>query len=78
MRGSLLVGPNGQLCVLVRHRNRTGAIREKADRTETKGANMACIKRTKYGYRADWRDKKGDRYRKTFELKQDARASWLA
>jgi len=33
---------------------------------------MACIKRTKYGYRADWRDKQGNRYRQTFELKKDA------
>jgi len=33
---------------------------------------MACIKRTKYGYRADWRDKQGNRYRKTFDLKKDA------
>ncbi len=33
---------------------------------------MACIKRTQYGYRVDWRDKQGNRYRKTFELKKDA------
>jgi integrase len=33
---------------------------------------MACIKKTTYGYRADWRDKQGNRYRKTFELKKDA------
>ncbi len=33
---------------------------------------MACIKKTQYGYRADWRDKDGNRYRKTFELKKDA------
>ncbi len=33
---------------------------------------MACIKRTQYGYRVDWRDKQGNRYRKTFELKKEA------
>ncbi len=33
---------------------------------------MACVKRTQYGYRIDWRDKQGNRYRKTFELKKDA------
>ena len=33
---------------------------------------MANIRKTKYGYRADWRDPAGHRYRKTFELKKDA------
>lgn len=33
---------------------------------------MAYIKRTRYGYRADWRDKQGNRYRKTVALKKDA------
>jgi integrase len=33
---------------------------------------MACVKHTQYGYRVDWRDKQGNRYRKTFELKKDA------
>lgn len=33
---------------------------------------MACIKKTAYGYRCDWRDKQGNRYRRTFDLKKDA------
>lgn len=33
---------------------------------------MACVKRTQYGYRVDWRDKEGNRYRRTFEVKKDA------
>jgi len=36
-----------------------------------------AIKRTKYGYRADWRDKQGNRYRKTFE-RQKAAIDFLA
>jgi integrase len=34
---------------------------------------MACVRKLDDGtYRADWRDGKGNRYRKTFELKKDA------
>jgi integrase len=33
---------------------------------------MACVKKRGGGYRVDWRDKKGNRYRKTFTLKKDA------
>lgn len=33
---------------------------------------MACVKKRGDGYRVDWRDAKGNRYRKTFELKKDA------
>lgn len=33
---------------------------------------MACVKKVEGGFRVDWRDKKGNRYRKTFELKKDA------
>lgn len=33
---------------------------------------MACVKKVDGGFRVDWRDKKGNRYRKTFELKKDA------
>ncbi len=33
---------------------------------------MACVKKRGNGYRVDWRDKQGNRYRKTFELKKDA------
>ncbi len=33
---------------------------------------MACVKKVKAGYRVDWRDKKGNRYRRTFALKKDA------
>jgi integrase len=33
---------------------------------------MACVKKTPYGYRVDWRDKTGNRYRKTFERQKDA------
>jgi len=33
---------------------------------------MACIKRTQSGYRVDWRDREGNRYRRTFERHKDA------
>ncbi len=33
---------------------------------------MGCIKKTKNGYRVDWRDKEGNRYRKTFALQKEA------
>jgi integrase len=33
---------------------------------------MACIKKTNTGYRVDWRDKQGNRYRKTFERQKGA------
>jgi integrase len=33
---------------------------------------MACVKKIGDRYRADWRDKKGNRYRKMFDLKKDA------
>jgi integrase len=33
---------------------------------------MACIKKTGTGYRVDWRDKQGNRYRKTFERQKGA------
>ncbi len=33
---------------------------------------MACTKKRGDAYRVDWRDKKGNRYRKTFALKKDA------
>lgn len=33
---------------------------------------MACVKKRGNGYRVDWRDRKGNRYRKTFELKKEA------
>ena len=31
---------------------------------------MACVKKRGDGYRVDWRNKKGNRYRKTFTLKK--------
>jgi integrase len=33
---------------------------------------MGCIRKKGETYRVDWRDKKGNRYRQTFELKKDA------
>lgn len=33
---------------------------------------MACVRKRGDGYRVDWRDKDGNRYRKTFTLKKDA------
>jgi hypothetical protein len=33
---------------------------------------MACVKKRGDGYRVDWRNKKGNRYRKTFTLKKEA------
>ncbi len=32
---------------------------------------MANVRKRGDGYRVDWRDKKGNRYRKTFALKKD-------
>lgn len=31
-----------------------------------------AVKRTQYGYRADWRDRQGNRYRRTFKLRKEA------